>query len=40
MHAAFGVLTYTTSPRTDLLGVGFGGDSGPRMIAVQVKLEF
>jgi hypothetical protein len=36
----FGALTYTTSPPTGLLGVGLGGDSSPRMIAVQVKLEF
>src|SRR4029077_14604713 len=36
----FGALTYTTSPPTGLLGVGLGGDSSPRMIAVQGKLEF
>jgi hypothetical protein len=29
-----------TSPPTGLLGVGLGGDNSPRMIAVQVKLEF
>ena len=39
-HAGFGVLSYTTSPRTGSLGVGLGGDSSPRMITVQVKLEF
>jgi len=39
-QAGFGSLTYTTSPPTGLLGVGLGGDSSPRMVAVQVKLEF
>ena len=39
-QTGFGALTYTTSPPTGLLGVGLGGDSSPRMIAVQVKLEF
>ena len=39
-QTGFGGLTYTTSPPTGLLGVGLGGDSSPRMIAVQVKLEF
>ena len=39
-QAGFGALTYTTSPPTGLLGVGLGGDSSPRMIAVQMKLEF
>jgi Carboxypeptidase regulatory-like domain len=37
---AFGALTYTTSPPTGLLGVGLGGDSSPRMIALQLRLEF
>jgi Carboxypeptidase regulatory-like domain len=36
----FGALTYTTSPPTGLLGVGLGGDSSPRMIAFQARLEF
>lgn len=39
-QTGFGALTYTTSPPTGLLGVGLGGDSSPRMIAVQVRLEF
>jgi hypothetical protein len=39
-QAGFGVLTYTTSPPTGLLGVGLGGDSSPRMIAFQARLEF
>ena len=36
----FGALTYATSPPTGLLGVGLGGDSSPRMIAFQARLEF
>ena len=39
-QTGFGALTYTTSPPTGLLGVGLGGDSSPRMIAFQVRLEF
>ena len=39
-QTGFGALTYTTSPPTGLLGVGLGGDSTPRMIAVQLRLEF
>jgi hypothetical protein len=39
-QTGFGALTYTTSRPTGLLGVGLGGDSSPRMIAVQMKLEF
>jgi len=39
-QTGFGALTYTTSPPTGLLGVGLGGDSTPRMIAFQLKLEF
>ncbi len=39
-QTGFGALTYTTSPPTGLLGVGLGGDSSPRMIAVQARLEF
>jgi hypothetical protein len=36
----FGALTNTTSPPTGLLGVGLGGDSSPRMIAIQARVEF
>jgi Carboxypeptidase regulatory-like domain len=36
----FGALTYTTSPPTGLLGVGLGGDSSPRMVALHARLEF
>lgn len=39
-QTGFGALTYTTSPPTGLLGVGLGGDSSPRMIALQARLEF
>jgi hypothetical protein len=39
-QSGFGALTYTTSPPTGLLGVGLGGDSTPRMIAFQLRLEF
>ena len=39
-QAGFGSLGYTTSPPTGLLGVGLGGDSTPRMIAFQARLEF
>ncbi|HTS56400.1 MAG TPA: hypothetical protein VMH03_02555, partial [Terriglobales bacterium] len=39
-QTAFGALTYTTSPPTGLLGVGLGGDSSPRMIALELRLEF
>ncbi len=39
-QTGFGALTATTSPPTGLLGVGLGGDSAPRMVAVQVRLEF
>jgi hypothetical protein len=38
--AGFGAIGYTTSPPTGLLGVGLGGDSTPRMIAFQSRLEF
>ncbi len=38
--SGFGALTYTTAPPTGLLGVGLGGDSSPRMIALQLRLEF
>jgi hypothetical protein len=36
----FGAISATTSPPTGLLGVGLGGDSSPRMIAFQARLEF
>jgi Carboxypeptidase regulatory-like domain len=39
-QTGFGALTYTTSPPTSLLGVGLGGDSSPRMVAFQARLEF
>jgi len=39
-QGGFGALTYTTSPPTGLLGVGLGGDSSPRMIAFQARIEF
>jgi hypothetical protein len=39
-QSGFGALTYTTSPPTSLLGVGLGGDSSPRMIAFQARVEF
>jgi hypothetical protein len=39
-QTGFGALAYTTSPPTGLLGVGLGGDSTPRMIAFQLRLEF
>jgi hypothetical protein len=39
-QAGFGAIAYTTSPPTGLLGVGLGGDSTPRMIAFQMRMEF
>jgi len=39
-QSGFGAITYTTSPPTGLLGVGLGGDSTPRMIAFQMRMEF
>ncbi len=39
-QTGFGALTFTTSPPTGLLGVGLGGDSSPRMIAFQARVEF
>jgi hypothetical protein len=39
-QTGFGAITYTTAPPTGLLGVGLGGDSSPRMIAFQARLEF
>jgi len=39
-QTGFGALSYTVAPPTGLLGVGLGGDSSPRMIAFQARLEF
>jgi hypothetical protein len=39
-QTGFGALSYPTAPPTGLLGVGLGGDSSPRMIAFQGRLEF
>jgi hypothetical protein len=39
-QTGFGALSYATAPPTGLLGVGLGGDSSPRMIAFQARLEF
>jgi hypothetical protein len=39
-QTGFGALTYTVAPPTGLLGVGLGGDSAPRMIALQARVEF
>ena len=39
-QTGFGALTTTTAPPTGLLGVGLGGDSAPRMVAFQARLEF
>jgi hypothetical protein len=39
-QTGFGALSYTTAPPTGLLGVGLGGDSSPRMIALQARVEF
>jgi hypothetical protein len=36
----FGTLQNTISTPTGLLGVGLGGDSSPRMIAFQGRIEF
>jgi hypothetical protein len=38
--AKFGTLESTIAPPTGLLGVGLGGDSSPRMIAFQARIEF
>jgi hypothetical protein len=38
--AKFGTLESTISPPTGLLGTGLGGDSSPRMIAFQARVEF
>jgi hypothetical protein len=38
--AKFGTLESTVSPPTGLLGVGLGGDSSPRMVAFQARIEF
>ena len=39
-QTGFGALSYTTAPPTGLLGVGLGGDSSPRMVAFQARLQF
>jgi hypothetical protein len=39
-QTGFGALSYTTAPPTGLLGVGLGGDSSPRMVAFQARIEF
>ena len=39
-QTGFGALTSMTSPPSGLLGVGLGGDNSPRMIALQLRLEF
>ena len=39
-QTGFGAVSYPTSPPSGLLGVGLGGDSSPRMIAFQTRLEF
>ena len=39
-QTGFGALTNTISPPTGLLGVGLGGDSSPRMIGFQGRIEF
>jgi hypothetical protein len=39
-QTSFGAISSTTSPPTGLLGVGLGGDSSPRMIAFQGRIEF
>jgi hypothetical protein len=39
-QTGFGAFTYTVSPPTGLLGVGLGGDSSPRMVAFQARVEF
>jgi hypothetical protein len=39
-QTGFGALTSTTSPPTGLLGVGLGGDTSPRMIALHARVEF
>jgi hypothetical protein len=36
----FGTVQSTISPPTGLLGVGLGGDSAPRMITFQARVEF
>ncbi|MDQ6665536.1 MAG: hypothetical protein M3Z23_14230 [Acidobacteriota bacterium] len=39
-QTGLGALTYATGPPTELLGVGLGGDSSPRTITFQARLEF
>jgi hypothetical protein len=39
-QTGFGALVATASPPSGLLGVGLGGDNSPRMVALQLRLEF
>ncbi len=39
-QTGFGAFTSSISPPTGLLGIGLGGDSSPRMIAFQGRIEF
>ena len=39
-ETGFGALSFATSPPSGLLGVGLGGDSSPRMVAFQARMEF
>ena len=39
-QTGFGALVATSSPPTGLRGVGLGGDNSPRMVALQLRLEF
>jgi hypothetical protein len=39
-QTGFGAITSTISPPTGLLGVGLGGDSSPRMVAFQGRIDF
>jgi hypothetical protein len=39
-QTGFGAVISTISPPTGLLGVGLGGDSSPRMIAFQGRIDF
>ncbi len=39
-QTGFAALVATTSPPTGLLGVALGGDNSPRMVALQLRLEF
>ncbi len=39
-QTGFGAIDGVVSPPTGLLGVGLGGDSAPRMIALRGRIEF